>query len=695
MVGIEEKRRASRRHLSHCFALYIYAFCVGAIVSTPLGAAVAEEWSTADAELISLESLVSLEVTSVSKKAQKVTESAAAIYVVTQEDIRRTGVTSLPEALRMVPGLQVARISGNEYAITSRGLPGFFADKMLVLMDGRSIYSPTFGGVFWDVQDTVMEDIDRIEVIRGPGATLWGANAVNGVVNIITKQARDTQGGLVVAGGGSLERAFATLRYGGSGKIGDGDMHYRVYGKANRREPMEWDDGSDANDDATTGRIGFRMDWDASERDAVTFQGDVYAGDYGMTFEGLPAIDQPPTVWNSEWETVGFNLIGRWTHDVSDENYFTLQSYVDKNDRDGVVLGIERTTFDIELQQGLEWHPANEFTWGIGYRVTKDKMDNSPSLAFDPDERTVSFYNLFGQNETRLLEEKLRLTLGAKLEYNDFVGSGFEPSARALYMIDERQSVWGAASGALQMGSRLEDVWITNMWYPGNPDATPPTPQYNSQAYGDGEFDSQEVVAFELGYRVMPVDALSLDITAFHNEYDKLLSAENGLVTGPIPYPSDDTPTAIIYQIPLGTQVAGWGRGVELAAQWQVLDRWRLAGAYTYLTMEFDEDSTTGGVEPESGNYPSHQWNLRSLVDLPANVQWDTMLYFVDELPYYEIDSYYRLDLRLGWKPMPNLDLSLVGQNLLEDAHQEWTTEFGFMHSNVPRSVYGKVTWEF
>ncbi len=665
------------------------ALCASLLSSLPAGFAAAEDFSGDSTELMDLEDLVFMEVTSVSKKAQRLTESAAAIYVVTQEDIRRTGVTSIAEALRMVPGLQVARITASSYAITSRGMNGLYANKLLVLMDGRSVYTPSFGGVFWDIQDTVLEDVDRIEVIRGPGATLWGANAVNGVINIITKQARDTQGGLLVAGGGSLDRAFTTLRYGGAGEMGGGAMHYRVYGKASRHAPMEQVDGSDAYDESTAGRIGFRMDWDASDRDVVTFQGDAYVGDYGLTFEGLPALDQPTTTWNSEWDAKGFNLIGRWTRNFTDTSYLTLQSYYDKNDRDSVATGVKRDTFDIELQHGFKWSVGNDLTWGVGYRFTTDEMHNTVTYRFDPEERSVNFYNVFAQNETRLFDEDLRLTLGAKLEYNDFVGGGVEPSARALYMIDQRQSLWGAVSGALQMGSRMEDVRLTQMQLAG-------PPQINAEVVGNHDLDSQELVAFELGYRVMPVDSVSLDITAFHHEYDKVVSIEAGLVSGPVLYPDAVNPTAMIFQVPLATQMEGWTRGVELAAQWQVLQQWRLAGAYSYIEVEMDPESTTGPLaDDENEKAPSHQWNLRSLVDLPSGFQWDTTLYYVGEVETYDISSYYRLDMRLGWKPIPNLDLSLVGQNLLQDQHQEWGTDYGFVNTYVPRSAYAKVTWEF
>ncbi len=675
------------------------ALCASLLGSLPASFATAEEYAGDPNEVVDLEDLIFMEVTSVSKRAQKLTESPAAIYVVTQEDIRRTGVTSIPEALRQVPGLEVASITSTSYAISSRGLNGMFSDKLLVLIDGRSVYTPTFGGVFWDVQDTMMEDIDRIEVIRGPGATLWGANAVNGVINIITKTADDTQGGVLVAGAGSHERAFSSLRYGG--EMGGDKGHYRVYGKFKKREAFELADGSDGPDDSTEGRVGFRTDFRPSDRDLITVQGDLYKGEMGLGYEGLTAMDQPTEQWDDAWDLQGGNVLARWGHTFSEANALSLQSYFDRTERESVALGIERNTFDVDFQHLYGWNAKNDLTWGLGFRVTSDEIENRVSLYFDPDSRTDYLYTGFVQNETRFVDDRLHFVIGTKLEHNDYTGFEIQPSVRSIFLISDRQSVWGSVSRALQTGSRIENLRMTEMVFaaddPDNPAGFLPA-QLNGQVVGSEDKQSQEVIAYELGYRLNPLDNLNFDLAGFYNEYQNLSSVEPVDESNPIPWPDEDDffgATAIIVRGDLGDNIEGHSYGAELAAQWQVFPEWRLAGGYTYLKIDMDEDKSIGGVGEEEDGSPVHQVNARSLVDLPMNLQWDTMVYWVDEASAFDADSYTRLDMRLGWKPMPNLDLSLIGQNLTQSQHKEWEGRYGFQNTEVPRSFYAKVTWEF
>jgi len=680
--------------LKHAFVL---SLCMGLFGVLPVGVCLAAdtaEWTEEERVLVDLEDLVSMQVTSVSKRAQNLSESAAAIFVITQEDIRRIGAVSIPEALRIVPGLEVAHATQNNYAISSRGLNNLFADKLLVLIDGRSVYTPIFGGVFWDVQDTMLEDIDRIEVIRGPGATLWGANAVNGVINIITKRAKDTQGRLVVAGGGTQERAFASARYGGSAQLQGGDVHYRVFGKFNNRAPMELADRSNGPDDSQTERGGFRMDWDATDRDSVTVQGDFYNGKIGLGFDGLEEMDKPPVSWEDDWDVRGGNILGRWTRDYSDTNSFSLQAYYDRADRDSVALGIERDTVDFDFQHRIQWLAHNDLTWGLGYRRTSTNIDNSISFSFDPDDRSDNLYTGFVQNETRLMNDRLRLTVGSKVEHNDYTGWELQPSARALYMLGESQSVWASASRALQTGSRLEDITVTRFQMAADDPNNPYGLQINGQVSDRGRH-AQRVYAFEAGYRVMPTERVSVDLAVFHNEYRWLISMEGP--DGTVDFWPDppSLPTALLVQAPFDDRIQGHSRGAELSAIWQVLHTWRLGAGYTYLKFVMDDSRTTGSVDEEEGNYPPHQYNLRSYVDLPAHLQWDTMLYYVGKVKARDISSYYRLDVRLGWKASENLEFSLVGQNLTKHRHAEWSGDFGFVTTEVPRSGYAKVTWKF
>ncbi len=668
-----------------------------AFVMVPMAPALAEDAAEAgEVELWDLEDLIYMEVTSVAKRSGKLAESPAAIYVITQDDIRRMGAVTIPEALRVVPGLQVASITANSYAISSRGLNGMFADKLLVLIDGRSVYTPTMGGVFWGVQDTMMEDIDRIEVIRGPGATLWGANAVNGVINVITKTAEETQGGLLVAGAGNQETAFGSLRYGGQTEIGGNVAHYRMYGKINSRNENINRDRTDGPDDSNTGRVGFRMDWDGSEKDSFTVQGDAYSGDEGFGYTAIESLSSEPDYdlyKEDDWSVSGGNILGRWTRDISETNSLTLQSYFDRTDRDSDLLGIERNTFDLDFQHRFEWMPNNTLTWGLGYRFTGDEMDNTVALGFYSDDQTDNLYSGFLQNEMSFFDDKLRLTLGSKAEHNDYTGWEFQPSVRSAYIISDKQSVWASASRAVQTRSRVDYIKVTQL---GATAADSPFGlQINGQIVGDSDGDAQRVYAYELGYRVRPWENVSLDLTGYINEYTGLSDIEPVDEGNPIFVPEGAPPEGIILQGPFGSNIYGQMRGVELTANWQVVDALRLGAGYAYTHGNFN-GSKGGGEGVEEHGQPTHQYHVRSYLELAPDLQLDSVVYYVGEAGNKEVSSYYRLDLRLGWQVCENTELSLVGQNLNQHAHREWNDELGtFRYTEVPRAVYAKINWEF
>jgi len=654
------------------------AFLVSATL--PTSGAMADDGFSIEEELFFSEDEM---VTSVSKKEQKLSEAAAAIDVITQDDIRRSGATSIPEALRVVPGLQVARLDANKWAVSARGFNGRFANKLLVLIDGRSVYTPLFSGVWWDAQNVLLEDIARIEVIRGPGATLWGANAVNGVINIITKDAKDTQGGLVTIGHGTEERGFGEFRYGGT--LGD-NAHYRVYARYFDRERSVAASGDYGADEWDVAQGGLRVDWEVSDSDSLTLQGDIHSGTVGerQTMASLsPPYEQ---TFDNDDDVAGGNILGRWNHTFSDTSGMSFQLYYDRSDRDHMIIGEVRDTFDLDFQHRFALDDRHEIVWGLGYRLSRDDIDNSFTLSFDPDSRNDQLLSAFVQDEITLIEDQLKLTPGAKLEHNDYTGFEFQPSARLLWMPHEKHTVWAAVSRAVRTPSRVESYGRVNRY------VLPPATLMSM--FGDRDFDSEELLAHELGYRVQPMDRLSLDIATFYNIYENLRTVELGT-----PFPeTSPAPPHLVVPLFADNKMDGETYGIEVAADWRPLDWWRLEAGYTYLqvVLHLDDDSTDTLSEGAEGESPHNQFSLRSSMDLPRNLELDSCLRYVDNLPGLGVDSYLTLDVRLGWKPTENLELFVVGQNLLDSHHAEFeSTFFGVHATEVEHSVYAGLTWRF
>src|SRR4051812_13006365 len=471
--------------------------------------------SISELATMSLEDLSNLRVSTVSKHAERVTDAPAAVFVLTGEDIRRSGATSIPDALRMAPGVQVARLDSHNWAITSRGFNDLYADKLLVLMDGRSVYTPLFSGVYWDVQDTFMEDIDRIEVIRGPGAALWGANAVNGVINIITKSAKETQGGLLVGGYGTEEQGFGGVRFGGT--IRD-DAFYRVYAKYFNRDDSALPSGARNNDDWQNLRGGFRMDWEPSAQNLFTLQGDAYYAEENQTFllfTPAPGEEVHP----SRTYTHGANILGRWTHNFAADSELKLQSYFDYTSRHLDWFEETRNTADVELQYRLPVGERQNWEAGIGYRYSDSRnLKSNFTLSFFPPQRATHIFNTFVQDEISLVKDRLRLTLGSKFEHNDYTSWEIQPSARLLWTPHEKHSFWASVSRAVRTPSQADsDSRITSAVVPG----VPPTVVW---LQGNPDFRSEILIAYELGYRVQPHPKVSLDLALFYNDYDRLRS---------------------------------------------------------------------------------------------------------------------------------------------------------------------------
>lgn len=639
---------------------------------------------------MSLTELLDVEVTSVAGKEQRLAEAAAAVFVISAEDIRRSGATTIPDILRMAPGINVARIDANKWAVTARGQNGLWANKLLVLQDGRSVYTPLFAGVWWDVQSPMLEDIERIEVIRGPGATLWGANAVNGVINIITRSAQDTQGGLLNAGYGGEEPGFASLRYGGM--LGE-DAHYRVYAKAFRREDAQLVGGGDAWDGGSQGSIGFRTDW-ARGGDGLSLQGDLYTGE-NRRLNTLDSL-QPPysSVVADEEDLSGGNLLANWTRQLSDSSDVSLRAWYEYSERTSQLLDERRDTFDVDVQHRWAAAAGHEIIWGLGLRHTRDDIRGSRRVNVEPSSRSDNVISGFLQDEIQLIAERLRLTLGAKIEHNDYTGSEWQPSARLLWTPDHRHSLWAALSRAVRTPSRWDhDGRITGT----SEGLTVPNVLSFS---GSREMDAESLLAYELGYRVQASEQVSLDIALFYNDYSGLRGISS---VSPACQPSATAPPCFIpadeyLSLPFvfDNSLSGESYGFEINADWRWREDLRLIAAYSYLQAHFQSEYANRLDEAWADSAPRNQLSVRAQWDVRPDVDVDLWLRYADDLPNHQVDAYLTLDLRLAWRPQPDLELSLVGRNLLQDAHVEFIErQENLIPTEVERSLYALARWRF
>ena len=648
--------------------------------------------SVPDVTAVSLEDLWNMQVTSVSKRTQKVADAAAAIFVITQEDIRRSGATSIPEALRLAPGLEVARIDQNKWAIGSRGFNGRFDNKLLVLIDGRSVYTPLFSGVYWNVQDVMLEDVDRIEVIRGPGATLWGANAVDGVINVITKKAKSTQSTVVMAGAGTEERAAGGVRYGS--KLGD-NTYYRAYAKYFDWGPSAYPSGMTAHDGWDALRGGFRADWTPTAANSLTLQGDMYRSRFDETLTVASLSPPYSNTFPNDGKYSGGNLLGRWNH-TSERSSMSLQMYYDNTTiTDHSLFGDHQNIFDIDFQHAFHTGDSQQFVWGFGYRSIRDKNDPSFTVSLQPNQVTLNHFSTFLQDEISLVDNRLQITLGSKFERNEFTGLEVEPNARLLWTVTPNQSIWTAVSRAVRTPALTEEGLRLNSAVipPGTPSNPTPLPAVLA-VFGSHQFNSEDLLAYELGYRVQATSNLSIDLATFYNNYSGLRTAEPGA-----PFvEASPAPTDIVIPFVASNKMSGGTYGVELFADWKVVPKWRLAGSYSYLQMNIHKnaDSQDPTADNPNGSSPRHQWYLRSSVDLPKHFEQDTTLRFVDHLPSLNLPNYYSLDAHLGWRPVTSLELSIGGQNLLNNWHLEFLPDFvNTSPTVVKRSIFGSITVKF
>jgi iron complex outermembrane receptor protein len=579
---------------------------------------------------LSLEQLMEVDVTLVTRRPEPVSTAAAAISVITAEDIRRSGVTTIADAIALADGMHVARFNNGTWAISARGFNQNTANKLLVMVDGRTVYSPLFSGVFWNTADYVLEDLERIEVIRGPGATLWGANAVNGVINIVTRSARDTHGTFVSVGTGNEDPGLVEARYGGGTAV-----HWRTYAKFVARDAQKRADDESSGDDLTRGQVGFRMDGGAPDGGASW----VFRGDVLHSRVGLP--DRP------DGEFTDANLQGRWAH-VGSAGRLQVQSYY-RHEYRRVPLQLTHRldSFDIDVQNDVRLGRRHALIMGAGARVNHDRTHGSAVIHFEPDRRTYPLFSAFAQDEFAL-RPTIALTAGLKIEHNTFSGADWQPNVRARWTLPRRQTLWTAVARATRRPTRFDDDIVVSA--------------ANGLALvrGSDDFESEKLTSWELGYRAQPSHVVSFDATGFAHSFDDLRSQE--------------APLAGVIPLVVGNTLEGRSAGIELGVNVQPIPAWRTHVGYTYLDTTIDRApgsrDVSGGVN--EANDPHHVFSIRTTVDLPRNIEADVWLRGVGALPNPVVPGFVELNARLGWRATRTVDLALIGQDLLHDRHPEF-----------------------
>lgn len=631
---------------------------------------------------LSIEELLDVEVTTVSRQAERLGSAAAAIAVVTNEDIRRSGATSFPEALRGVPGIFVAQHNASSWSVSARGFSSVNSEKLLVQSDTRSVYTPLFSGVAWDVQDYLLQDIERIEVIRGPGAALWGSNAVNGVVNIITKHSRATQGFYAEGALGNETQASGAARYGGT--IGESGS-FRVFANYTEREGT-YHPGAQSDDDWRLGQVGARGDWDFGGGDTVTLDAAAYEGEMGLIAPSVEIIGRPGPTGVLEADVSGGHVLARWQRQIDEQTHWRTRVYYDRTRRDNPSFLDELDTIDLDFQHGFILAARHEILWGLNYRHTDNRNVGKGVFALWPKSSKDEVISGFIQDQIQLTPST-RVTLGTKLEDNEFSGFELQPSVRAAWDTSASSTFWASVSRAARVPTRLErDIAI---------DVTPPGSNPSVQLLGNEDIDSEELVAYEIGWRWQPVTGVSLDLTAFHNEYEGLMSLEQGELF------VDPNDGRVIVPILNRNLTDARSDGVEALVTYAPMPSWRVSGSYSFIDLSLDprgDDLNRG--EWYEGATPRHQFSLRSMLDLPAGLQFDAHLRHVTDIERTPeivsgegIDGYTELDVRLAWQVWSELEVSIVGQNLLHDRH----VEAGDPKSRgaIERSVYAKLAWGF
>lgn len=644
--------------MSKTFKYGIFALVLGSLATFSSLVAAPDQLKS-----LSIEDLLGMEVITPGKKEERLFNSTAAIDVISDEEIHRSGFTSIPESLRLAAGIHVGRDENGSWTISSRGFTSEQGNKMQVVIDGRNVYTPLYSGVFWDVQGVFMPDLERIEVVRGPGATLWGANAVNGVINILTKEASETQGGLLYAGTGNVESGFGGMRYGG--EIND-TTHFRVYAKGFEQDAMERLDGSEVDDQYQLWQQGFRIDGRPSGTIHWTFQGDIYTGE--------------TTTYYAENNVDGGNLLGRFDIEF-DRSSLSIQTYYDRVEREvGGSFGETRDTLDLEIQYQVQVAERHDIITGINLRSSSDETIMSSNVDFVPASKTINLWSAFLQDEITLIEDTLSATIGAKLEENSYSDTEFQPNLRIGWTPHKKHFFWGAISRAVRIPTRLDHDVVASFG------ARDPFGNPFPLVLGNPDIQSEELVAFELGHRFAISENLTVELSLFLNQYDNLR----------IPEPSENPifpPYPLIYQNKMEAESIGG----EFVLRMNVSEKWNFSLKYSYLDLDlsFDEGSRAGLNEASlESNSPEHILTAQNLFEVTDDVFFDSTLRYVSELKNPHVDDYLELDLRLGWKITDECELELIGHNLLHDNHPEFNA-IDASPLGVRRSIFARVTFRY
>jgi len=634
---------------------------------------------------LSLEQLANVEVTSVSKTPEEVRNTSAAIYVITQEDIERSGATSIPEALRLAPGVEVARIDGDTWSIGIRGFGSRLARDVLVLIDGRTVYSTLLAGTYWEVQNVMLDDVERIEVVRGPGGTIWGPNAVNGVINIITKSAKDTHGALVDAQSGSPSSGFLNARYGGASKGFD----YRVYALGFDRSHQYHPDGINF-DDWRALQGGFRMDWTENTRDSFTFQGDIYAEGRG---EGVTATYYTPPYQQNLYGTAplsGGNVLGRWQRVFSEGTDLQLQAFYDRTNRHELNFADLRDTYDVDFLDRFRLRSRQQVSWGLGARFSRG---NNPvivsGLTFEPNPRTDRLLTAFFQDEIRVIEKRLTLSVGTKFLETNFTGLQLQPSGRLLWTPTDKQTVWAAFTHAVRTPSDAEENFSLLGFSGQFVNGLPLFARFNPNP----NFHSEELNGYELGYRLLLRKTAYFDIASFYNHYSGLFSED---ITGAPYVENDPVPPHLLLPADFGNGLLGTTKGIEFAPEWRPVTYWRLRASYSYLQMDIQKRANSPDIEPPSiieGSSPKHEVSILSGLDFAKVLSLDLTYRYVGALPALTVPSYSTADVRFDWQASRQFKLSAVGRNLLQPHHAEFGGVDPGPLIRIKRGAYGQITW--
>jgi iron complex outermembrane recepter protein len=653
-ASAQERRRMATRRRAAAATTGAAAFLLLTAFDTPVARAADAPPDGAPPDLgrLSIEELTDIQVSSVAKSLESLNDAPAAIYVITHDDIIRSGATTIPEILRLAPNLEVAQLSSSSYAISSRGFNGQLANKLLVLIDGRSVYSPLYAGVYWDVQYVLPEDIERIEVISGPGATLWGANAMNGVINIITRKAADTQGGVLEAAGGNLG-GRASLQYGGTLPH---NLTYRVYSEGAVGEALTTSNGTSSHDAWSMPQGGFRMDW-TPPGDAVTFQGDIYSATEQQ-------LGQPDSA------IAGRNLLARWEHQLEGDASLQFLGYWDETRRFTYAGGggVALTTYDAELQHSFKVGSWNEFVWGAGDRIESYQIVGANTFFFAPDSRTLNLTDVFAQ-DTMSLTDQLKLILGTKVENEPYSGLELLPSGRISWKVTDTALLWSAVSRAARAPTPFDRDLVEKV---GATDFL----------IGGANFQPEKLTAFEFGTRAQPLKHLSFSISTFYNIYDQLRSIEVAPNGGFLP-------------LHFGNMMYGDTYGVEAWATYQLTDWWRISAGMNvqHENLKFRSGSSGLGGIAFAGDDPNHQESIRSSMNLTDDITWDADLRNVGKLPSPEVPNYFELNSRLAWHATKSFVVSLTGMNLLHAHHVEFDMSTGAVE--IPRSFLIQTQWRF